>query len=237
MDAAIIRLKFQSFVGDEKYQKFIEKLNTTCCEKGELLYWQEKLWQDFLIANDLSLETSLAYIAKVFNVDVPEPPLSTEKNTDSQKTLDISEGEKEKWKSAHKVWVCKECNKVSMEKFEACPKCSSKNAPIVRYRRLFIERIIFIPILMIIVFCLSFLFSDPFAQLLPLIVPCFYVLANEFLGIKFFELFYSGIVPSYAYKSFSWRRFFKEWVVFAGVLVVFAIAFAFVELRSWSNAQ
>lgn len=222
MDAKDIRAKFFEFAGNEKFDKFMTALNTTCQDKGRLLYWQEQLWEEFLKANDLKLDTSFVYIENLFNTEAQQLP-------DGGENID-------QWKKEHQVWVCRECDKTFREKFDVCPKCSTKKSPVLGYRRLFIERVTFIPILMVIIFFLSFLSSAPDARMLPIIVPAFYILAHQFMGIKFIEIFPAGTVPSYAKLIFSWKLFLKEGLVFAGIIVAFGIAFAVVELWRWSRA-
>ena len=87
------------------------------------------------------------------------------------------------WDIDHQVWACPNCGKTSsMNKFSKCPKCLQEVQSTIAYRRYNIERILFIPFLMAIIFGLSFLSTDSEVKAFPLLVPAVYVLGREFLG-------------------------------------------------------
>jgi hypothetical protein len=48
MDARELRLKFRDFAGPDRYRKFVRSINRACRCKRRLLFWQERLWDEFL---------------------------------------------------------------------------------------------------------------------------------------------------------------------------------------------
>lgn len=63
MDTIAVREAFRSFVGDEKFRKFVRAVNTS--RRDRLLYWQEQLWQQFS-AEQPMMELPAASIREVF---------------------------------------------------------------------------------------------------------------------------------------------------------------------------
>jgi len=47
MDSRELRVSFRRFAGHARYRKFVRAINRACRRKGRLLFWQERLWQDF----------------------------------------------------------------------------------------------------------------------------------------------------------------------------------------------
>lgn len=46
-----MRLALATFLGEERYRKFLRLLNTTCMHRGRLLFWQEDAWKEFVAAH------------------------------------------------------------------------------------------------------------------------------------------------------------------------------------------
>jgi hypothetical protein len=93
-----------------------------------------------------------------------------------------------RWLKEYRGSECKSCEKFySIGGMRKCPDCGKPMELKKWYTRLCIERITFIPTLMIVIFALSFLSNDPEAHALPLVVPAVYVLANVLLGVRFKE--------------------------------------------------
>jgi hypothetical protein len=48
MDLLDLRSRFRHFAGSDRYRKFVRSINRVSHVKGRLLYWQERLWADFV---------------------------------------------------------------------------------------------------------------------------------------------------------------------------------------------
>ncbi len=49
MDRSAIREAFREFAGEPRFRRFMHALNTRCSDR--LLFWQEKLWREFVVQN------------------------------------------------------------------------------------------------------------------------------------------------------------------------------------------
>lgn len=58
-----VAAQFKIFCGEERYQKFLGKLTTTCKEKGRLLFWQQDLWDAFIREHIAYAHLTFAYLA------------------------------------------------------------------------------------------------------------------------------------------------------------------------------
>jgi hypothetical protein len=120
---------------------------------------------------------------------------------------------------------CVKCGAIFFSKVDKCSKCQSDVQPTKWYSRPCVERIAFIPILMVLLFILGSLSTDPETPwILSLGVPAFYVIGWQFMGLRFSEKFGEGHLPPDAQATFSWARFFKEGIVFAIIFVVVGVA-------------
>lgn len=63
MDAIPVRAAFRSFVGEEKFRKFVRTVNTW--QRDRLPYWLEQLWRRFS-AEHPTMELSVAPLREVF---------------------------------------------------------------------------------------------------------------------------------------------------------------------------
>ena len=162
-----------------------------------------------------------------FTVESFETPRSESRPQGEVQTMEQHSAE---WLRNHQVLACPICEKISTETFVKCPKCFNSVKPITAYQRLFVERLAFIATLMLIIFGFSFLSSAPDAMALPLSVPALYVLANQFAGVRFLEVFRENEVPEQAFHAFSWRRFVQEGAVLGTITIAIAVGFAIAAL-------
>ncbi len=139
------------------------------------------------------------------------------------------------WLAEHDGTKCDKCDTVFFSMMERCTECQGEVEPAIWYTRTCFERWAFIPILMGILYLLSFLSDTTGARVLPIMVPAFYIIGNQFMGIKFSEAFAQGQVPPYAYRAFSFMRLFREGLVFVFIFLGFGIASAAVVL--WHRLQ
>lgn len=137
----------------------------------------------------------------------------------------------------HSGAVCRRCDKVYTLGMSKCPACGQALRQLKWYTRLLVERIAFIPASMIVIFALSFLSSDSELKALPIIVPAAYVLGHTFMGVRFREKFFEGQVPYYARSTFSFKRFLREGIVFAVVVLILGVGFAVVEILRYLNPE
>jgi hypothetical protein len=63
LDNAEIASHFRAFCGEEHFQKFLDKLQTTCREKGRLLFWQQDLWDAFVLHHKDYADLTFNYLA------------------------------------------------------------------------------------------------------------------------------------------------------------------------------
>ena len=49
MHGSAIREAFRAFAGEARFRKFVHAINTRCPDR--LLFWQDKLWQEFVVQN------------------------------------------------------------------------------------------------------------------------------------------------------------------------------------------
>ncbi len=135
--------------------------------------------------------------------------------------------------TVNKFLYCPQCQTAYQGEVEKCGGCGGVLTPSRSYSRFCIERLLFIPFMMVVVFALSFLVSSPDARMLPIVVPAIYVLAYQFGGMRFTEYFGEGKVPKYAYKSFSWLRFGKESIPFIGIILLFVMSAVSFGIRDY----
>jgi hypothetical protein len=54
MDAQKLRILFRDFAGEDRYRKFVRAIDGACQSKHRLLFWQQDLWQEFVLAIPLA---------------------------------------------------------------------------------------------------------------------------------------------------------------------------------------
>ena len=65
MERSAIREAFRNFAGEPRYRKFVHALNTRCSDR--LLFWQEKLWREFVGRNPTA-DLQFDALRKAFHV-------------------------------------------------------------------------------------------------------------------------------------------------------------------------
>jgi hypothetical protein len=123
-------------------------------------------------------------------------------------------------KDGHK---CRQCKTFYFGETEKCPKCQSKTVPIKIYSRFAWERLAFIGMWFVIGLILSPIHSGFLGT--GVVVSILYIFASTQMGIgKLREDFAPGDLDDWTLESFSWQRFWKEWINFIGVIIAVIVS-------------
>src|SRR5262245_15003200 len=73
MTPAEITAAFAKLLGPDRFEQFLEVLNTTCVRKNELMWWQEREWERFAALHGLAVPATLSAVQELFRgVKSPE---------------------------------------------------------------------------------------------------------------------------------------------------------------------
>lgn len=78
--------QFQQYCGIERFKKFKDELRTTCRERNRLMYWQEKLWQEFTESAQINIPATLRDLERLLLEGKPMPKVfkSVSRNENSE---------------------------------------------------------------------------------------------------------------------------------------------------------
>jgi RNA polymerase subunit RPABC4/transcription elongation factor Spt4 len=134
----------------------------------------------------------------------------------------------------HEGSKCVKCGTLFFSKVERCSRCQSDVQPANWYSRICIERIAFILVGTVAFSILGSFSTNGDTKLAAVgFVPALYVLAYQFMGVRFTESF--ATVPPNASQAFSWARFLKEGVVLGTIFLVVAAAIALRAFLRWNH--
>ena len=138
---------------------------------------------------------------------------------------------------------CGKCQEVFLASSEKCPKCGGPVEASKWYSRLLWERVAFMGTLIVFGAIVSQFLPDAEArQTAPLIVafmvPATYFTANYFMGIGGLTVkFAPEAVPQWARYAFSWSRYFRESILFIGLIVALFVMVGMDALFEWAFSK
>jgi len=147
----------------------------------------------------------------------------------------------EKYFKSKKGSMCPKCKRLFLEKKDECLACRVATAPIIYFTTLRVERVIFCfvvsliigGIVMLITKNLKYGFEVLMASLI--IIPSAFFAGNFLFGYGggFKEIYLAEALPSGSELSFSWPKFFSEFVTLFIIFVLMTIVVALGKLFKW----
>jgi len=124
---------------------------------------------------------------------------------------------------------CKTCKLWFFSENATCSQCKSGTQPIQFYHRFCWERLAFIGMWFLVGFVLAVI-QPGFCAVGPA-VAFLYGMASYWMGVgKLTEKFGPNQLEEWSLRSFSWQRFWIEWIYFVGVIIAVIVTFIIIVI-------